>query len=292
MFRNAISFNVDISGWDISSVRKMKFMFAAAASYKSNLCPWLHSPKFPNAFLTGSMFQSSGCDSQSDPSSLSVCHYCNEYSTSTGYSCVEDVSCVSAICENGHCVECRSSSDCNGNNIGCNSKYECVPWTAYDDRSNYVWTSWFSEEGHGYPNPNLMPGAFRSMRCGGGNCDNKQLKYKNVVMFLNTLGGFWSDWFSDETGESSCHHVHNQAYISRITCRGSNCDDMKLYCQYLDPELFKTDTSVPIYYTSWFSEEGSAIGSCPYGYFVMGMRCNGNLCDNIKLSCRKVISLV
>ena len=44
---------------------------------------------------------------------------------------------IGAICANGHCVECRSSSDCNGNNMGCNSKYECTPWTDFDNRSGY-----------------------------------------------------------------------------------------------------------------------------------------------------------
>ena len=45
MFFNALSFNSDISNWDVSRVTKMDYMFAIAVKFKQRLCgaAWVHS---------------------------------------------------------------------------------------------------------------------------------------------------------------------------------------------------------------------------------------------------------
>jgi surface protein len=40
MFKNAESFNSDISYWDVSNVTNMAEMFSGATSFDQNLLPW------------------------------------------------------------------------------------------------------------------------------------------------------------------------------------------------------------------------------------------------------------
>ena len=64
MFQGALSFNRDISKWQVSSVIDMRNMFRDAASFNQNLCGarWVHS----DAIKTGMFADSSGSISQDE----------------------------------------------------------------------------------------------------------------------------------------------------------------------------------------------------------------------------------
>jgi surface protein len=71
MFYVASSFNSDISRWGIISVTDMRYMFEGASSFNQNLCPW--GPKLPVTFDFRShaivMFFDSGCFNKFSPTS-------------------------------------------------------------------------------------------------------------------------------------------------------------------------------------------------------------------------------
>ena len=56
MFQSAISFNVDLSKWDVVSVTNMDYMFFHAVSFNRNLCgaAWIHSRASRTGMFTGS----------------------------------------------------------------------------------------------------------------------------------------------------------------------------------------------------------------------------------------------
>lgn len=65
-FDGAVSFNRDISPWNITSLSDMEEMFQGAESFSQDLCPWGSLlPAQHN--LTNHAFLGSGCMDQSDP---------------------------------------------------------------------------------------------------------------------------------------------------------------------------------------------------------------------------------
>jgi len=68
-FNNANSFNKDVSTWSISSATNMELMFYNATSFNQNLCLW--ADDFPYDGVNGDksrrIFQDSGCTNQGDP---------------------------------------------------------------------------------------------------------------------------------------------------------------------------------------------------------------------------------
>ena len=56
MFYDAISFNSDLSKWDVSRVNDMDAMFFAAASFKQKMCgaAWVHSKASKSSMFAGS----------------------------------------------------------------------------------------------------------------------------------------------------------------------------------------------------------------------------------------------
>ncbi len=143
----------------------------------------------------------------------------------------------------------------------------------------------FSEENGGYS----AQGAIAQVRCYGGRCDNKVLKYypydpyaKNSYVANNHL---WTGWFSEEyPSEKNCPDDH--PLVSQIRCGGGYCDNMRLKCSTLNSG-FRAITSSKSD-TNYFSEELNAFRSCPNGYLLNGIRCKGKHCDGIKLRCVKV----
>jgi surface protein len=86
MFRGAVQFNSDISSWDVSSVQNLTTMFFSALSFNQSLCPWQHRLS-PNV-TTRSMFAGSACPDTTAPvwdpvdlaySGLSWCQPCSNF---------------------------------------------------------------------------------------------------------------------------------------------------------------------------------------------------------------------
>jgi len=68
-----------LSGWNVSSVKNMGYMFAGASSFDQNLCVW--GSQMPSNVDVGLMFWGSDCPSQIEPSLSSnppgpFCHFC------------------------------------------------------------------------------------------------------------------------------------------------------------------------------------------------------------------------
>ena len=67
MFSESDSFNSDISGWKISRVRDMDSMLNNAKSFNQNLCAWGDKFRYDNSY---NVFVGSGCTYQDDPQFL------------------------------------------------------------------------------------------------------------------------------------------------------------------------------------------------------------------------------
>jgi len=59
MFYGATSCNVDVSGWDVSSVQDISLMFYRASSFVQNLWSWASSLR--DGVYVQDMFENSGC---------------------------------------------------------------------------------------------------------------------------------------------------------------------------------------------------------------------------------------
>ncbi|WP_437926774.1 hypothetical protein WMF37_48480 [Sorangium sp. So ce291] len=86
----------------------------------------------------------------------------------------------------------------------------------------------------------------------------------------------WTAETSDGWSPVSCDSGNA---MSAFRCRGSDCDNIRGYCSSLG--TYNTSN----YWTSYFSEEGSASRTCNYGDFVTGLACSGDYCDNVSLQC-------
>merc|ERR1719189_644596 len=76
--------------------------------------------------------------------------------------------------------------------------------------------------------------------------------------------------------------------VQQIACDGSFCDDLRLQCGALkDNYRLGAQTSK----TGFFSEEQGAM-SCPQGFYVYAIACQGSYCDDINLYCVQVEELV
>lgn len=76
-FNNANSFNKDVSTWSISSATNMELMFYNATSFNQNLCLWADDfPYGVNGDKSRRIFQDSGCTNQGDPVRVSRGPFC------------------------------------------------------------------------------------------------------------------------------------------------------------------------------------------------------------------------
>jgi len=73
--------------------------------------------------------------------------------------------------------------------------------------------------------------------------------------------------------------------LSRLQCRGGDCDDMNVWCRALLSN-FRVDRASRVW-TGWFSEENGG-GQCGNNYWLWGFQCRGGRCDDQRLQCIKV----
>ena len=157
-----------------------------------------------------------------------------------------------------------------------------VPLKKQSQATTEIRSRWFSEESGGSSGRQNWPIA--GIKCTGNYCDNKQLvtvNYgnENAVQFSN----YWSHWFSEEHGGSSL--CPRDMVVNKIQCRGDYCDDPRLSCGRMEAG-YRVDRN-DLTYTGFFSEEHGE-RNCSDGYYVVGVQCRGDYCDDVQLTCAKV----
>merc|ERR1719245_2767274 len=73
--------------------------------------------------------------------------------------------------------------------------------------------------------------------------------------------------------------------LSRLRCRGGNCDNTDVWCRAL-ADGYQVVTSTQ-WWSGWFSEEQGPY-DCPANYWLWGFQCSGGSCDNQRLRCLRV----
>ncbi len=102
---------------------------------------------------------------------------------------------------------------------------------------------------------------------------------------MSGTGLAWTGWFSEEgTAAASCP---SNKIVYEIQCSGRYCDNMTLLCGYVKSG-FKIINSSRWTMNGFFSEEHNGYKNCPSGYYLYGLKCNHDYCDNIQLRCVKV----
>lgn len=121
--------------------------------------------------------------------------------------------------------------------------------------------------------------------CSDDFCDNKRLvaiRYGNERAVKNS--NVWTGWFTDGGG-SNYRACPRDMVVNEIRCKGRYCDDMRLSCGRMESG-YRVDRSDTME-VGWFSEEeGKRL--CRDGYYIVGMGCNDDFCDEIRLTCAKV----
>jgi hypothetical protein len=94
----------------------------------------------------------------------------------------------------------------------------------------------------------------------------------------------WTGWISEETppNQGVCDLDDAQA-ATRAACRGSFCDDMRLFCGTL-PQGFVSRHQFPVW-TGYVSEEQPDGVFCPPNSIVYGIRATGSFSDNVSIRC-------
>jgi PKD repeat protein len=144
-----------------------------------------------------------------------------------------------------------------------------------------LYTEWVSEEG-GSP-PASCPAGYvaQGIKCRGGDCDDVSLYCAPYVDGADrTARTYWSPWFSEESPGFAKNETQ---WVNALKCRGDNCDDLSL--RFLATYYLK-NTQVCTYIPA-ISEEQKDGAKCPAGWFVSGMKCYGDNCDDISLYCCK-----
>jgi hypothetical protein len=149
------------------------------------------------------------------------------------------------------------------------------------ETTNCYYTDKFSEEAPSRADCNEKY-AVRGLTCDGRYCDNKQLYC--CADHLPTLdpdnNKDDSPWFSDPAGHADLTRV-----LTGLACQGRYCDDLQM-------RMFGFKNGTPIrniqaiWVQGWFSEEQGGDKCKAYGY-VVGMQCQGDYCDKLRLLCAR-----
>lgn len=163
------------------------------------------------------------------------------------------------------------------------SSAQSLQWMTFTRRSKTLTvTREFSEEGSGFSGRQTAPIA--GIVCSGRFCDNKRLivvRNGNSAPVQNSA--HWTRWISDE--EPSWADCPANMIANELQCDGRYCDNLRLQCGTLSSD-YRVVTS-DIKTVNWFSEEeGERL--CPDGYYLWGIACRGDYCDDLKLNCARV----
>jgi PKD repeat protein len=117
------------------------------------------------------------------------------------------------------------------------------------------------------------------IECYGDNCDNMVLRccpYRNGEDQSSNFE--WSPWFSDETNS----YTQGSGFVTGVDCDGDRCDNVQLLIM---SSPYLKNTGVCSFIQEVSEEQGSEGAHCGDGWYVAGMRCTGNECDNVSLYC-------
>ncbi|MEI8083858.1 MAG: PKD domain-containing protein, partial [Actinomycetes bacterium] len=141
-----------------------------------------------------------------------------------------------------------------------------------------TYTIWVSEEGGGPAAECTVGYAARGLQCRGDNCDDVSLYCCPYIEGAdNTARTRWSGWFSEEQPRQ----FDDTAWVNALRCRGDDCDDMNM--RFMTSDYLR---HTPL--CNWMksvSEEQREGAKCESNWFVSGMKCGGDDCDNISLYC-------
>ena len=81
--------------------------------------------------------------------------------------------------------------------------------------------------------------------------------------------------------ENPGEYKSTEKFVIGLSCRGKECDDISLR-MISTPNLKSTGQC---YSSPYFSEEPPSYRECKNGYFLSGLACSGDNCDDISLYC-------
>jgi hypothetical protein len=88
----------------------------------------------------------------------------------------------------------------------------------------------------------------------------------------------WTPWVSEEQPAGTSCGTDN-VVATYAGCRGSYCDDMRLFCGTVPSGFVRTGT------TSWTGYVSANWLNCPNGYVIDGIRATGSFSNDISLRC-------
>jgi hypothetical protein len=89
----------------------------------------------------------------------------------------------------------------------------------------------------------------------------------------------WTTLTSEEYAPIACGAGN---LISSMKCTGGNCDNVAARCTTTNA------TFGDVYWTKYFSEEGTNSQTCTVGYWMTGLVCRGSSCDDLSVQCTRV----
>lgn len=145
------------------------------------------------------------------------------------------------------------------------------------DCSEPLRTSGVSEE----TGPVYCPAGYvlKGIDCNSSNCDIITLHCCPYRHGDDMSYREWSPWFSEE---SPNFYTQTTGFAIGLNCRGNYCDDVQM--DILSSPDFK-NTGICSFIPAVSEEQGTEGAECGDGWYVAGMMCTGNNCDNVSVYC-------
>jgi len=145
---------------------------------------------------------------------------------------------------------------------------------------NLRWTDEFSDDKGDCDSEGCrseyLEGPIIGLHCSGNYCDDKRFLQADhgSACFLSPVDYTKSKFFSEE---QDAQHCGANRYVGRVKCKGSNCDNMSIYC-------FKTSSKCQIDNDATKVEreiDDNQDNYCDPGYIVTGMECEQSKCGKV-----------